>query len=130
MKAKKSNVIIIILAVLLLLPACRVYGAQQPDVLIEWNPVCRHNTLFWISVVRDQYPVRVAFGKVLDSIYEWHVQPQLKLGKNWYYFEVRDGSVYIILDMSELYEGWFLLYYMDENSYANWLFGWDLKERE
>ncbi len=129
---RKYNVLIaIIFTALLLLPAHRAYGAEvspvTKDALIEWNPVCRHDTLYWISVVRDQYPVRVAFGKVIDPTYDWHVQPQLLLGDNWYYFEVKEDKVHIILNMEELYEGWVLLYSMEAKDYVGWLFGWEEK---
>jgi hypothetical protein len=129
---KFKSLIIVVFITLLLLPSCGAYSAKtsiaQSDTLIEWNPVCRHDALYWLSVVRDQYPVRVVFGKVIDPIYDWHVQPQLLLGENWYYFEVKEGSVYIILDMPSLYEGWVVLYHMNVEDYVNWLFGTDLKE--
>lgn len=132
---KKFNILVVItfIAVLLLsscAPIVTHSSTLDNEYLVEWNPVCRHNALFWISVVRDQYPVRVAFGKVVDSFYTWHVQPQLQLGENWYYFQVKEGSVYIILDMPSLYEGWVVLYHMDVEDYVNWLFDTDLKERE
>ncbi len=126
--------IAIIFTVLLLLPACRVYGAEATpatkDTLIEWSPACRHAALFWASVVMEQYPVRIVFGKVVHSIYEWHVQPQLLLGDNWYYFEIKEDEVYIILDMGALQEGWIPIYNMEIKDYVGWLFGWEEERSE
>jgi hypothetical protein len=130
---KKFNILgVITFVIVLLISSCAPVVINSStfdnDYLVEWNPVCRHKTVYWISVVRDQYPVRVAFGKVIDPKYVWHVQPQLKLGENWYYFEVVDDDVRIILNMPSLYEGWAVLYYMDVGDYVNWLFRTDLKE--
>lgn len=60
---------------------------------IKWNPVCRHKTLYWASMVGENYLVRIAYGNILRQP---HVQPQIKLGDNWYYFEIENDKVVLI----------------------------------
>jgi len=66
--------------------------------LIIWNPVCRHNALYWAAMVGEQYPTRIMYGWFVDQIgiKYYHVQPQIYLGEKWWYFKVEDNTVKII----------------------------------
>ena len=57
---------------------------------VEWKPVCRHNALYWTSMVGEDNLVRIMYGYIGGVP---HVQPQIKLGDTWYYFKVEKGSV-------------------------------------
>jgi len=108
-----------------------VFPAQaQNDVKIKWNPVCRHNALYWAVTVREQYPTRIKYGYFVDKHGQisYHVQPQLKMGKNWYYFKVEDNTVFIIFDMNswtDTDDTWVPQYdYYDLCGYVNQLEMW------
>jgi hypothetical protein len=62
------------------------------------------------------------YGSVVGGDYVWHVQPQVYIGKNWYYFEIKEDKVYIILNMETLYEGWIPLHSMTLKEYVLWMF--------
>lgn len=83
-----------------------ILSAYAQNEKIRWNPECRHNALYWAITVIEQYPTRIKYGYFMDAdtrkIMSYHVQPQVKIGENWYYFHVVDDSVVIILfDMSK-----------------------------
>ena len=95
---------------------------------IFWNPVCRHNAIFWASVVQEQYPVRFYFVRVKDEndeeITQWHVQPQVKIKDSWYYFKVEKHHVVIMSKPSN----WKEEYIMYPRDYIDWLFKIDRGE--
>jgi hypothetical protein len=79
---------------------------QAQNEKIKWNPECRHQALYWAITVIEQYPTRIKYGYFMDAntgeVLSYHVQPQVKIGDNWYYFKVEDESVVVILfDMNE-----------------------------
>jgi hypothetical protein len=95
---------------------------KSSDYFIEWNPVCRHDAIYWASVVRDQaFPVRFVFVRIPaeDGITQWHVQPQFQLQSNWYYFKVENETVIIISEPDD----WEVEYIMSTEDYVDWLFG-------
>ena len=135
---RKYNVLIaIIFTVLLLLPAC-IPVPNQTDISdtlptktgfriesnIKWDPVCRHNALYWVSMVGENYKTRIAFG-YLGGIA--HVQPQVKVGDTWYFFEVKDDKV-ILKSMDPVY--WELSYYMTFIQFATLHDQWIIRESE
>jgi hypothetical protein len=68
---------------------------------IRWKPVCRHHAIYWASMVAEQYPVRIKYGYFKDRLGKryYHVQPQLHMGKNWWYFKVvNDDRVVLIAE--------------------------------
>jgi hypothetical protein len=82
-----------------------IFPVYAQNSKIKWNPVCRHNALYWAITVKEQYPTRIKYGYFMDSrngkILSYHVQPQVKIGENWYYFKVENNSVFIIFNMNE-----------------------------
>lgn len=60
------------------------------DDVIRWKPVCRHRAIYWASMVAEQYPVRIKYGYFEDrlKVRYYHVQPQLFMGEQWWYFKV------------------------------------------
>jgi len=113
---------VLIIALFLILTSCRINFAYGADAVIEWNPVCRHNALYWASTLQDSYEVRIMYGAVVGGGSKWHVQPQVLIGENWYYFEIKEDKVYIILNMETLYEGWISLHIMTLKDYVLWMF--------
>ena len=118
-----------ILIVELLLLSYAFGIANNKGDLISWQPVCRHNAVFWSSVVRDQgFPVRFMFGRIYDTenwkdadgltTYTWHVQPQVQLGEVWYYFKVENDKV-VIMNMPT---NWKKEWHMLPKDYVDWLF--------
>ena len=52
--------------------------------------VCRHNTLYTVSVAAEKYPVRVAYGYIKEIP---HVQAQAKIADQWYWLELNFNEV-------------------------------------
>lgn len=106
--------------------------AKATDYLIKWDPVCRHNAIYWASVVDEQFPVRFVFGKMYETPipkglkdfakeqkpYTWHVQPQVKLTDNWYYFKV-ENNIVMIITMPDYWKKEYIMYKAD---YVDYLF--------
>ncbi len=132
---KKQNVLIIILAILLLLPAC-IPVPNQTDISdtlpttgfrittdIKWTPVCRHNALYWVSMLGEEHETRIAFGNWAGLA---HVQPQIKVKSTWYFFKVKDGKV-ILMSMDPVY--WELMYYLTFLEFADLQNEWMIRYR-
>lgn len=88
----RRRLVVYFTALVLLLPA--IASAQY----IKWNPVCRHNALYWAATVGENYQTRIVHGWFIDKdkIKYFHVQPQLRFDKNWYFFKVENDHVVII----------------------------------
>lgn len=134
----KRLIIIVIIALTFIVGNSYHSGARMPQLraasgggesVIPWTPVCRHNAIFWASIVRDQgFSVRFMFGRMYDTenwkdadgmtTYTWHVQPQVKLGESWYYFKVENDEV-VIMNMPL---NWKRDWYMLPKDYVDWLF--------
>lgn len=77
---------------------------------VEWHPVCRHNALFWTSMLGEKNEVRIMYGMLYDgALWGRHVQPQIKLNHTWYYFLIDKGKV-ILVKMPK--NGWKPMYSM------------------
>jgi hypothetical protein len=119
----------ILFIIILLLASILPVSAQNQT--IKWHPVCRHNALYWAITVREQYPTRIVYGHFKNSNGDtsYHVQPQVKLGKHWYYFKVENGSVFIILNMDKWTgdddtDVWVPTHYYNLKEYLNQMEKW------
>ena len=97
-KVIRLLVALLALALIAWLPPSVSY---RDDVLIRWEPVCRHTALYWASMVGEQYPVRIAFGFYADLLP--HVQPQVKIGSSWHYFKVEKDKV-VLMEMEDSFK--------------------------
>lgn len=66
---------------------------------IRWKPVCRHKAIYWSIMVAEQYPTRIKYGYFLDRYGKkhYHVQPQLFMGDQWWYFKVENDKRVVII---------------------------------
>lgn len=69
--------------------------AGQFDVHTDKDSVfkvwCRHDALYWGSVVGEAHQVRMMLGWYQNKWYSgWHVQPQIKYKDDWWYFKCRE----------------------------------------
>ena len=110
-----------------------IFPVHAQNNKIEWKPQCRHYALYWAIAVRDQYPTRIKYGYFMNyetgKILSYHVQPQVKIGENWYYFYVENNSVFILLDMNKWTEYkkdvWIPTHtFYDYSEYMNYLEEW------
>jgi hypothetical protein len=66
----------------------------RTDKLHVYKVWCRHDALYWGSVVGEDLQVRVAIGRYNDGKYDaLHAQPQVKILDTWYYFKARPYMV-------------------------------------
>ena len=117
----------LILLLLMVGGACRLVPPTQKDTSasirvttnIKWDPVCRHDALYWVSMLGEEYETRMAFGSWKGLT---HVQPQIKLESTWYFFKVKDDKV-ILISLDPAY--WELYYYLTFLEFAdlhnNWM---------
>lgn len=76
-----------------------IVKAGQFDVQTEkdltYNVWCRHSALLWGSIVGEDKQVRVAIGWYSNAfgVAGWHAQPQVLLGENWYFFEMKAAGI-------------------------------------
>ncbi|NIW52133.1 MAG: hypothetical protein GWN17_07910 [Candidatus Korarchaeota archaeon] len=80
----------LIVFLLLTLTCSSMAFVKNQVPLVEWKPVCRHNALYWASMVGEEHLVRIMYGYIGGVP---HVQPQIKLGDTWYYFKVEKEHV-------------------------------------
>lgn len=52
---------------------------------------CRHDAIYWGSVVGEAHTIRMMLGWYENNMYKgWHVQPQIKLKNEWWYFKCKE----------------------------------------
>lgn len=52
---------------------------------------CRHDALYWGSVVGEAHQVRMMLGWYENDRFKgWHVQPQIKYKNDWWYFRCEE----------------------------------------
>ena len=92
----KKKLGVLFIALLFALPAI-----AKAEGLIVWKPVCRHHAIYWASMVAEQYPVRIKYGYFKDRLGHryYHVQPQLYVGDEWWYFKVEDDKRVVIMTL-------------------------------
>ncbi len=106
----KRRLVVYFTALVLLFPA--IASAQiglyvvpdPPEQAIQWEPVCRQHAIYWASMVGEQYPVRIKYGYFLrkSGIKNYHVQPQMYAGDQWWYFKVENDKSVVIISEPEL----------------------------
>lgn len=53
---------------------------------------CRHDALYWGSVVGEAHQVRMMLGWYENKWFKgWHVQPQIKYKDEWWYFKCKES---------------------------------------
>ena len=74
-------------------------ASSADDQAIRWKPVCRHKAIYWSIMVAEQYPTRIKYGHFLDRYGKkyYHVQPQLFMGEEWWYFKVENDKRVVII---------------------------------
>lgn len=75
-----------------------------PKEAIVWDPVCRHHAIYWATMVGEDYPVRIKYGHFLrkSGIKNYHVQPQMYIGDQWWYFKVENDKDVVIISKPSL----------------------------
>jgi predicted SnoaL-like aldol condensation-catalyzing enzyme len=86
----------------------------------EYKVWCRHNAIYWASVIGEAHQVRIAIGFYeTQKVKGLHAQPQIKISNNWYYFRAEEYNSpnndtprlrYIIIDMPKKPEDKWKLY--------------------
>jgi hypothetical protein len=106
------RLIVVIFATILLATT-----ALAKDNLIEWTPVCRHNAVYWALTVGEQFPTRIMYGwyETPWGTKYYHVQPQVYIGDQWWYFEVVEHSYVRLLTKPE-----FTLMFDDKEIKTEW----------
>lgn len=106
----KRRLVVYFTALVLLFPAIAsaqigLYVAPDPpEQAIVWDPVCRHRAIYWASMVGEDYPVRIKYGYFLskDGIKNYHVQPQMYIGDQWWYFKIENDKDVVIISKPSL----------------------------
>ena len=91
---------------------------------VPFYPVCRHDAIYWGSVVIETHPVRIMFGRVYkeDNTFTWHVQPQFQTDdEKWHYFTILDNTVWHV----KMPKSWVVDYSMSLKDYGDWLLDTD-----
>ena len=88
-----------------------------------WKPVCRHKALYTASVVGEEHPVRIVWGRIQGAD---HVQTQGLIDDIWEWLIVNQ---YGYIDTIEEIPGFTPLYYMSFQKYLEW-FGKRIKEEQ
>lgn len=97
---------IVVLALALTLPISSVKAGtfdvrtKNKYTLRVW---CRHDAVYWGSVVGEVYKVRMMLGwyEQKGGMKGWHVQPQVFLNNEWHYFKCverwdKDERMYVL----------------------------------
>jgi hypothetical protein len=94
----KDWLIAIGIAVLVACSGLLIAVSASAEDWIRWQPVCRHQALYWAVTVGEQFPTRIMYGWFTDraGIKYYHVQPQMYVGEKWWYFRVENEHVILI----------------------------------